>query len=339
MKKPELAFKCFIRFLLARAAMTWGVELMAGAFRVYQFYRQGRMGRVIIMKNAAKGGGGMTTDEALYRRYLSGDEDALGTLMERYGTKLTLYLDGYLCDLHEAEDLMIEAFAYRIAKRPAIRDGGFRAYLYQSARHMALRLLHKKRAGNCFSLDALTEEPEARELVEETVQSAERARLLRTCMGELHEDYREALFLVYFEGLSHAETAAVMGKREKQVADLIYRGKIALRKRLEQEGITDAHNSRTIGRGQTAGKGTGAGTAAPPCPWNPLRRDSGLSRYNRLPRAGHARHRRGLFRYNAGRRHGRQHFQRPEPGLSRGGPAGLRVRRVRDGAVRPPARA
>ena len=164
----------------------------------------------------------MTTDEALYRRYLDGDEDALGTLMERHGTKLTLYLDGYLCDLHE--------------------DGGFRAYLYQSARHMALRLLHKKRAGNCFSLDALTEEPEARELVEEAVQSAERARLLRTCMAELHEDYREALFLVYFEGLSHAETAAVMGKREKQVADLIYRGKIALRKRLEQEGITDAYN-------------------------------------------------------------------------------------------------
>ena len=181
----------------------------------------------------------METDDALYRRYLDGDEDALGELMERHGTKLTLYLDGYLRDLHEAEDVMIEAFAYLIAKKPRIRDGGFRAYLYQSARHMALR---KKRARNCFSLDALTEEPEARELVEETVQSAERARLLRACMAELHEDYREALFLVYFEGLSHAETAAVMGKREKQVADLIYRGKNALRKRLEQEGITDAHN-------------------------------------------------------------------------------------------------
>lgn len=118
MKKAELAFKRFIRFLLARAAMTWGVELMAEAFRVYQFYRQERMGHVIIMKKAAKGGGGMTTDEALYRRYLDGDEDALGELMERYGTKLTLYLDGYLCDLHEAEDLMIEVFAYLIAKKP-----------------------------------------------------------------------------------------------------------------------------------------------------------------------------------------------------------------------------
>ena len=184
----------------------------------------------------------MVTDEELYGQYLCGDEAGLEALMKKYGDPLTLYINGYLHDVHEAEDLMIEAFAYLIAKRPAIRDGGFRAYLYQSARHMALRLLHKKRAGNCFSLDALTEEPEARELVEETVQSAERARLLRTCMTELHEDYREALFLVYFEGLSHAETAAVMGKREKQVADLIYRGKIALRKRLEQEGITDAYN-------------------------------------------------------------------------------------------------
>ena len=184
----------------------------------------------------------MVINEELYRQYLRGDEAGLETLMRKYGNPLTLYINGYLHDVHEAEDLMIEAFAYLIAKRPAIRDGGFRTYLYQSARHMALRLLHKKRARNCFSLDALTEEPEARELVEEAVQSAERARLLRTCMAELHEDYREALFLVYFEGLSHAETAAVMGKREKQVADLIYRGKIALRKRLEQEGITDAYN-------------------------------------------------------------------------------------------------
>ena len=184
----------------------------------------------------------MDGDDALYHRYLDGEESGLSALMERYGDKLTLYLDGYLHDIHEAEDLMIETFAYLIARRPRIRSGGFRAYLYQSARHMALRLLSKKRAQRSFSLDALAEEPEARELVEEVVASAERARILRACMAQLHGDYREALFLVYFEGLSHKETAAVMGKREKQVADLIYRGKNALRKRLEQEGITDADN-------------------------------------------------------------------------------------------------
>lgn len=92
----------------------------------------------------------MVTDDILYRRYLSGDEDGLSALMERHGDKLTLYLDGCLHDLHESEDLMIEVFAYLIAKQPRIRDGGFRAYLYRSARHMALRLLSRKRAQLCF---------------------------------------------------------------------------------------------------------------------------------------------------------------------------------------------
>ena len=66
----------------------------------------------------------MTSDESLYRRYLGGNDDGLTGLMERYGDKLTLYLDGYLRDIHEAEDLMIEVFAYLVARRPAIRDGG-----------------------------------------------------------------------------------------------------------------------------------------------------------------------------------------------------------------------
>ena len=81
----------------------------------------------------------MVTDDILYCRYLGGDEDSLSALMERHGDKLTLYLDGCLHDLHESEDLMIEAFAYLIAKQPRIRDGGFRAYLCRSARRPVLR--------------------------------------------------------------------------------------------------------------------------------------------------------------------------------------------------------
>ena len=132
---------------------------------------------------------------------------------------------------------MIEAFAWIIAKRPAIRAGGFRAYLFQAGRRMALRQAKKRRSRPCFSLEELEREPESALLVEELAESAERARILRRCMEELHGPYREALFLVYFEGLSHREAAAVLRKSEKQVAELIYRGKNALRKRLEEEGI------------------------------------------------------------------------------------------------------
>lgn len=177
-------------------------------------------------------------DITLYQRFLSGDDSGLQRLMERYGNSLTLYIDDYLHDIHEAEDLMIEAFAYFVAKRPRLRDDGFRAYLYKSARHLALRCLQKKRRKQLFSFDDLEQEPESDVLLETLVQTDERNRILWRCMDELAPAYREALYLVYFEGMRHAEAAAVMRKTEKQIADLVYRGRASLRKTLEREGIT-----------------------------------------------------------------------------------------------------
>lgn len=180
------------------------------------------------------------TDEEYYRRYLDGDEKSVDALMKRYEAALILYITGYLHDVHEAEDLMIEVFTYLFTKKPAIRDGGLKAYLYKTARNMALR--HKRKRNTCFSLETLAEEPESEALVEEVVQTAEQRRILHFCMEQLHADYREALYLVYFEGMRHAEAAALMGRTEKQIADLVYRGKIALKKRLEKEGFTDAES-------------------------------------------------------------------------------------------------
>ena len=70
----------------------------------------------------------MTCDESLYRQYLSCDDEGLNALMKKYGDPLTLYIDGYLHDVHEAEELMLDVFAYLFTKKPKIRDGGFKAY-------------------------------------------------------------------------------------------------------------------------------------------------------------------------------------------------------------------
>ena len=182
----------------------------------------------------------MASDESLWRGYLEGDEGGLTELMERYGSSLTFYINGYLRDVNDAEDLMIEAFACLTIKKPRIRDGNFRAYLYKAARNLALRFVAKNRRHRCFGFDDLGQEPESKTLTEEVVQTEERNRILHLCMEQLNSDYREALYLVYFENMRHAEAAAVMRKSEKQVADLVYRGKHSLRKRLKQEGITSA---------------------------------------------------------------------------------------------------
>ena len=180
----------------------------------------------------------MSGDEALYRQYLSGDDTGLEALMKQYGDPLTMYIDGYLHDVHEAEELMLDVFAHLFTKKPRIRDGGFKAYLYKAARHMALRC--KSRRKHPFSLDELADEPDGRLLAEEVVRTKECSRILHVCMDEMNPDYREALYLTYFEGMSYAQAAQVMGKTVKQITNMVYRGKKSLRRLLEREGITNA---------------------------------------------------------------------------------------------------
>ena len=103
---------------------------------------------------------------------------------------------------------------------------------------MALR--HKSRRRHSFSMDDLVEEPEGKILVEEVVRTKERNWILHLCMRELNPTYREALYLIYFEGMSYRQAAEVMNKNIKQVTNLVYRGKESLRKLLEREGISNA---------------------------------------------------------------------------------------------------
>ena len=180
----------------------------------------------------------MTCDEALYRQYLSGDDEGLNALMKKYGDPMTLYIDGYLHDVHESEELMLDVFAYLFTKKPRIRDGGFKAYLYKAARHMALR--HKSKRKPLFSLDALTNEPDGRLLTEEVIRTEERNRILHFCISEMNPDYREVLYLTYFEDMSYAQAAEVTEKTVKQITNMVYRGKKSLRRLLEREGITNA---------------------------------------------------------------------------------------------------
>ena len=91
-----------------------------------------------------------------------------------------------------------------------------------------------------YSFADPAEEPEAETLIEEVVRDRERSRILYLCMGRLHTEYREALYLTYFEGLRYAEAAEVIGKSVKQITNMVYRGKQSLRELLEQEGITHA---------------------------------------------------------------------------------------------------
>ena len=59
----------------------------------------------------------MFTDENLYEHFWNGEKIAADELVHRQGDILVLFLNSYVKDIYEAEDLMIEAFALMFVKK------------------------------------------------------------------------------------------------------------------------------------------------------------------------------------------------------------------------------
>ena len=118
-----------------------------------------------------------------YRQYLDGKEESADILVERYGDALTYYINGYIHDIHESEDLMIEAFAQIFAKeRPIDGKGSFRAYLYKTARNLTIR--HRQKHKIWFlHLDEVDFELPSEELLDAKL-SGERNTPLRECSAK-----------------------------------------------------------------------------------------------------------------------------------------------------------
>lgn len=179
----------------------------------------------------------MGNDDELYQAFLLGDIAALDTLVLRYRERLTAYLNTMLHSTEDAEDMAMEAFARIMAKKPRIAKGNFRAYLYQTARHLTFRFRQKYRLETAGLDDIHIPEYKT---AEEIVMEAERSRILHRCMERMEAAVREALWLIYFENMSYVQAAKVMRVTSKKIDNLLMKGKRLLRTELEKEGITNA---------------------------------------------------------------------------------------------------
>ncbi len=171
-----------------------------------------------------------------YERFRNGDDGGLIQIIDTYGDRLLVYLNGFVRDHATAEDLLSETFLKLILKKPRLRgEASFKTYLFAMGRNEALRWLKKKRRE--VPLEDWAPDRQAAD-VYETVQSRERHILLQRAMKQIPTAYREALYLVYFEQLSCAQAAAVLRLSSRQTSNLLYRGKQALKLVMEREGVS-----------------------------------------------------------------------------------------------------
>ena len=181
----------------------------------------------------------MDNGASSYRRYLSGDDDGIVEIVTAYKDGLILYLNGYVKNIYLAEDIAEDTFFRLMVRKPLFFGRcSFKTWLYTIGRNLALdHLRHHSKSAELSVEDLENCLAEEADLEREYLREEQKLELHR-CLKNLHPDYRQVLYLSYFEGFSNGEIGRILRKNERQIRNLMYRAKASLKKELEKEGFT-----------------------------------------------------------------------------------------------------
>lgn len=175
-----------------------------------------------------------------YRRYLLGDDRAFDELMDAYHDGLILFINKLVGNYAVAEELAADSFVeLLIHKKRFLGNCDFRTYLYSIGRHKAIDYIRKDAKKKIVNPEEIFELSDDR-LVEDSFIADEAHKALHRAISKLGHDYQAAVYLVFFEELSYEDAARVLGKTKKQIDNLIYRAKGALKKILTEGGNGNA---------------------------------------------------------------------------------------------------
>jgi len=166
-----------------------------------------------------------------YRRFLDGDESAVGEIMDELFFKLVLFVDRYLHDVHASEDVALDVMSdLFVYKRRYNFSVSLKTYVFMLGKSRAIDHLRHRKALNAAVIEEAEDLADERGDLIGKVIADERKRELYGAVGRLPEDMRTAVHLVYFEEMTYDEAAKVMKKSRKQIDNLLYRAKKELRK-------------------------------------------------------------------------------------------------------------
>ncbi|MBR4819748.1 MAG: sigma-70 family RNA polymerase sigma factor [Clostridiales bacterium] len=180
------------------------------------------------------------TDGQLYIDYLSGtDTDALGILFEKYKDGLIPFLYGIVGNMEDAEELMMDTFAVLVsgtARYTEKKEASFKTWLFAVAKNQARHFLRKKSRYPVSDVEIERDIKDGDEQPESQLIQDESKVELYNALEEINPEYRQVLYLMYFEDLKPEQISRIIKKTVKQTYNLAARGKTALRKVLERMG-------------------------------------------------------------------------------------------------------
>jgi len=180
------------------------------------------------------------TDEELVTAILDGEAALYTDLVERYRGRLINYLNRFLGNVQESEELSQEVFlrVYRALDRynPKYR---FSTWLFRVAKNAAIDLIRKRRLklvpmqrvgvdGKAHEREFESEERDPYR----TLRNVERRQAIGAAIDGLKEEYRELIQLRHFAEMTYEEIAEFKGMPLGTVKNKLFRGRRMLKARL-----------------------------------------------------------------------------------------------------------
>jgi RNA polymerase sigma-70 factor, ECF subfamily len=171
------------------------------------------------------------------------DQTAFRELHKAFSRRVFAYALNMVKDHGRAEEILVDTM-HEVWRSPARfrGDSQFTTWLIGIARNKALMAYRSRRPDEIYDdLDDIAETA-ASDTPDGFAQLAakQRSEGVQVCMGKLSSEHRECMHLVFFEGLSLAEVAAVQGCPENTVKTRLFHArqkiKTCLRLLVQREG-------------------------------------------------------------------------------------------------------
>lgn len=178
----------------------------------------------------------MDKDLELINLYISGDDNAIKELIEKYTPQIYNFVRRFVGST-EADDITQEIFikVWKNIKRFNQKKSSFKTWLFTISRNTVIDFLRKKKSVLFSSLD--DEENNFSEnikdealLPDEILQKLQDVDLLNSLLEKLPEIYQTVLVLHYQEEMTFDEISQVLGKTLNTVKSHHFRAILQLKK-------------------------------------------------------------------------------------------------------------
>lgn len=180
----------------------------------------------------------MNDGASSYHRFLQGDKSGLEEIVKIYNNSLIFFINGFVNNISISEDLAADTFLELLIKKNRYKNNAsFKTWLFKIGRNNAIDYLRKHSNYNIQSIEDLNDDLKDRQKIEDIILINEQQQQIHKALSKIKLEYKEVLHLIYFEGMSYDEAAIVLRKSNKQIKNLVYRARQALKLTLEKEGF------------------------------------------------------------------------------------------------------